>query len=436
MGTFFNSADYLQLTLLVLGMLILLGLSAFISASEIAFFGLKKSTVNELASSKSKSGKIAADLIKDPRKLLTTILIFNNSINICLVLLSTVFVDKVMLMGGPAYLYTIIQVVVITSVILLFGEIMPKIYATKKGKSTVLLMARPIFYLSILFHFFSVVLVAISSMFDKVFKEEKKNISVDELSKVHELVQEHQANAQEKKMLDGILEFGNTDVKRVMKPRLDVTAIEFGQSFSQVKDIILSCGYSRIPVYEESFDKIKGVLYVKDLLPHIGKKEEFEWQKIIRQPFFVPENKKLDDILIEFQEKKIHLAVVIDEYGGTSGVVTMEDVIEEIIGDIRDEFDDDELEYSKLDEKRFVLDGKIQLKDLYRILEIEGEDFEENKGDSDTIAGFILEQKGDFPFKGEKISFGDYTFTIEALDKKRIKRVKLEITEEPNVSKK
>lgn len=422
-----DQSELLQLLLMMIAMAVLLVSSAFISASEVAFFSLKKADILALAQHKNKSGKIAADLVGDPKKLLTTILIFNNTINIGLVLMSTSFVN--MIIGGESFdfLSTVIQIAVVTSVLLLFGEILPKIYATKKGMKTILFMARPILFLSVIFHVFSKGLIALSSLFDKVFKEEKRRLSVDELSKVHDIVEKEDSSEQEQKMLDGILEFGNTDVKMVMKPRVDVTAIDIAQRYSEVKELILSCGFSRIPVYENSFDEIKGLLYVKDLLPHLTKDDDFSWQIMVRQPFFVPENKKLDDLLIAFQEKKIHLAIVIDEYGGTSGIVTMEDVLEEIIGDIRNEFDDDKLEYSKLDEHTFVLDGKIQLKDLYRILNVEGEEFDLMKGDSDTVAGFILEQKGDFPFKGEKVRFSNYCFTVEAMDKKRIKRVKLEI---------
>jgi putative hemolysin len=422
-----TQSDVIMILAMLFFMVVLLAMSAFISASEVAFFSLKKSEIQELYDNKNKAGKIAADLVKNPKKLLTTILIFNNTINIGLVLLSVVFVNKIKVFGGSELIYTGIQVIVVTSVLLLFGEILPKIYATKKGIKTILFMARPILFLSVIFHLFSKALISISSLFDKIFKEEKRNISVGELSKVHDIVENHHGNEQEKKMLDGILEFGNTDVKMVMKPRVDVTTIDINQSFHEVKELILSSGFSRIPVYEKSFDKIKGVLYVKDLLPHLSKDDDFEWQIIVRKPFFVPENKKLDDLLIAFQEKKIHLAIVIDEYGGTSGIVTMEDVLEEIIGDLRNEFDEERLEYSKLDESTYVLEGKIQLKDLYRILSIEGDGFDEQKGDSDTIAGFILEQKGDFPFEGERIAFNNYVFTVEAMDKKRIKRVKLEI---------
>lgn len=424
-----SQIDLLHVGLFLVVMVILLVLSALISASEVAFFAMSHTEINELEKQGSKSGKAAAQLMKKPKTLLTTILLFNNSVNIGLVILSTILVEDLKKFGGPDWVYTTFQIVAVTSVILLFGEILPKIYATKRGKNTVLFMARPIQWLSFLFQGFSFVLVGISSLFDRLFKEERKHLSVDELSKVHEMVQGYDGNEQEQKMLDGILEFGNTDVRRVMRPRTDVKTIEYSQSYSAVKEIILESGYSRIPVHENGFDHIKGILYIKDLLPYLGQEQDFNWQELLRAPFFVPENKKLDDLLIEFQEKKIHLAVVVDEYGGTSGIITMEDVIEEIVGEIRDEFDDDELEYSKLDNNRYVLDAKIQLKDLYRILEIDGDEFEENKGDSDTVAGFILELKGDFPNQKEKIQFLNYEFIIEAMDKKRIKRVLLKIGE-------
>lgn len=426
-SSLFSQGEVIMLVLMFMSMLFLLVMSAFISASEVAFFSLKKAQIQGLSEHKNKAGKIATDLVKNPKKLLTTILIFNNTINIGFVLLSYMFFGELFPAKADEGFVIGIQIFFVTPMLVLFGEIIPKIYATKKGIKIILVMARPILFLSVVFHLFSKILIAISSLFDKVFKEEKRNLSVAELSKVHDIVENHQGNEQEQKMLDGILEFGNTDVKMVMKPRVDVTAIDIAQSFPEVKKLILSSGFSRIPVYESSFDEIKGLLYVKDLLPHLNKGDEFDWQLIVRQPFFVPENKKLDDLLIAFQEKKIHLAIVIDEYGGTSGIVTMEDVLDEIIGDIRNEFDDDELEYSRLDDHTFVLEGKIQLKDLYRILEIEGDDFDQVKGDSDTVAGFVLEQKGDFPKKGEQITFNNYVFTMEAMDKKRIKRVKLEI---------
>ncbi len=402
-------------------------MSAFISASEIAFFGLKKVDVNDLNQKNAKVGKIVADLIKRPKKLLATILIFNNSINIGLVILSTIFVDKIEGLTAPSNWFFPIQLIVVTSLILLFGEILPKIYATKKGKKTALVMARPIMVLSYVFHALSMILISISNLFDKSFKQENRSISVDELSRVHKMVDNLEGGEQEQKMLEGILAFGNTEVKNAMKPRVDVVSLDINSSFTAVKDLIMLSGFSRVPVHENGFDNVKGVLYIKDLLPHINKGDEFEWVSIIRQPFFVPENKKLDDLLIEFQEKKIHLAVVVDEYGGSSGVITLEDVIEEIVGDMRDEFDSPEVEYSKLDNYRYVMEGKTQLKDFYRIIGIDGEVFEKNKGDSDTLAGFVLELKGDFPFKGEIIVYDNYTITIEELEKRRIKRVKVEI---------
>lgn len=430
----FSTQDIISFMWMLLAIAVLLTCSALISASENAFFGLSKLDIKNIQKKDAKTGNDIAEILEKPKKLLATVLILNNSVNIALVIISTLLVDKLTILGGPKYIYLLIQVVVVTSLLLLFGEITPKVYANKRGVKTAIFMAKPIKFFMFVFGWLSGGLVLISGFFDAVFKEEKRHLSVDELSNVHELVENHENTEQEQKMLDGVLEFGNTEVKSVMIPRTDFTAIELNMNFSEVKKIILEHGYSRIPVYETTFDKIRGVLFIKDLIPFIGQKDEFKWQDQLRPAFFVPENKKLDDLLIEFQEKKTHLAVVVDEYGGTSGIITMEDIIEEIVGDIRDEFDDDDLEYSKLDSNKYVFDAKIQLKDFYRIIDIDGYEFEDKKGDSDTIAGFILEQTGAFPVKGEVIRFLNYSFTVEAVDKKRIRRVKLVIenNSEPN----
>ena len=424
----FSQQDYIDFLLLLITILLLLMCSAAVSASESAFFGLNKLDIKNIQKKDPKVGREIASILEKPKKLLATILIVNNAVNIAMVILSSVLINKFeKIFGGPEYLYLIIQVVVITSLILLFGEITPKIYANKRGYKTVIFMAKPIKFLMFVFSWFSGALVGMSSLFDALFKEDKKHISVDELSNVHDMVEGFHGNEQEQKMLDGILEFGNTEVKSVMKSRTEFTAIEIKMDFNEVKKIILNNGYSRIPVYDSSLDRIKGVLFIKDLIPFIGQTAEFDWQEKLRPAFFVPENKKLDDLLIEFQEKKTHLAVVVDEYGGTSGIITMADIIEEIVGEIRDEFDDDDLEYSKLDENKYVFDGKIQLKDFYRIIDMDGYEFEDKKGDADTIAGFILEQTGGFPRKGDVIRFLNYSFTIESVDKKRIRRIRFEI---------
>ncbi len=423
------SINWIYIGGMIIGMLLLLAASAFISASEVAFFSLEKIDIEELdAEDASKAGQIK-QILSEPDRLLATILIVNNTVNIGLVLLSTVFMDKLQVyFEAPEWALFLIQVVGITALILIFGEIIPKVYATQKRKSLSRMMAGYIQFFGKLSYFPAKALAGISKLFDDRIKTENKNLSVDELSEVHEIVQ-NKASKQEQKMLDGILEIGQTEAKQVMVPRMDMTAISVDASYSDLLKIINEEGVSRIPVFEESIDKIKGVLYIKDLIPTLNDNlTEFDWQKLIRQPYFVPETKKLDDLLAEFQNKKIHLALVVDEYGGVEGLVTLEDIIEEIVGDIKDEFDnDEEMEYSILGDGKYIFNGKVPLLDVYRVLDVEGEKFDEIKGEAETIAGLILEIKGGFPKKGEIIKLENYEFTIEHVDKRRIHRIKLEV---------
>lgn len=394
-----------------------------------SFFSLEKIDIEELeVEDAPKAGQIK-QILSEPDRLLATILIVNNTVNIGLVLLSTVFMDKLQVyFEAPEWALFLIQVVGITALILIFGEIIPKVYATQKRKSLSKMMVGYIQIFGKLSYFPAKALVGISELFDDRIKTENKNLSVDELSEVHEIVQ-NKASKQEQKMLDGILEIGQTEAKQVMVPRMDMTAISVDASYSDLLKIINEEGVSRIPVFEESIDKIKGVLYIKDLIPTLNDNlTEFDWQKLIRQPYFVPETKKLDDLLAEFQNKKIHLALVVDEYGGVEGLVTLEDIIEEIVGDIKDEFDnDEEMEYSILGDGKYIFNGKVPLLDVYRVLDVEGEKFDEIKGEAETIAGLILEIKGGFPKKGEIIKLENYEFTIENVDKRRIHRIKLEV---------
>jgi gliding motility-associated protein GldE len=288
-------------------------------------------------------------------------------------------------------------------------------------------MAYPLRFLDVIISPLSLPMRSITIAMHNKLGKQKSNISVDQLSQALELTSEEDTTKEEHKILKGIVSFGNTDTKQVMRPRIDIFALDNTLKYSDIVPDIIKNGYSRIPVFQDNVDNVVGVLYVKDLLPHLGKKQ-FDWTTLLRDPFFVPENKKLDDLMQEFQEKKVHLAVVVDEYGGTSGIVSLEDVIEEIVGDISDEFDDDDLIYSKLDNNNFVFDGKTTLKDFYRIIKIEDEAvFEDNKGEAETIAGFVLEISGNFPKLDSKINFENYVFTIESLDKKRIKQVKITI---------
>lgn len=424
----------------LLVMIILLLCSAFISGAEVAFFSLSPSEKEDLRSEENKMGNLVMDMLERPKRLLATILIANNFVNISIVVLSTFLANKIFLFqdttffGYPFTAATqefLILVVLLTFLILFAGEVTPKVYATKYPVKLASMMAYPILALEKTFWAIGLsrILIYSTSIIDKRIKKKTEGISVEDLSTVLELANDEDVTKDEQKILEGIVKFGNTDAKQIMKPRMDVIAIETETPYSKVLEMILESGYSRIPVYKETFDKIEGTLYVKDLLPHINKDDSFNWKELIRPSYFVPENKKIDDLLREFQEKKTHLAIVVDEYGGSSGIVTLEDVIEEIVGDITDEFDDDELVYSKLDENNYVFEGKTQLNDLYKILEIEGDNFEKVKGESDTLAGFLMELSGKILRKNEKVSFDNYTFVIEAADKRRIKQVKLTIDE-------
>ncbi|MEY5041926.1 MAG: gliding motility-associated protein GldE [Bacteroidota bacterium] len=409
---------------------ILLFLSGLVSASEISFFSLNDNDIKILQNQNPRKGRLIALLLTNPQKLLATILIGNNAINISLVIISTFLVDFCIQNGANPTLMLGIQIVVITSILLLFGEIMPKILATASIQKTALYTIDLLYILNLMFQFLSNALVKLSNLFNKIWQEEKKQISLDELAQVHELIQNHEQTEEEGKLLTNILDLGNSDIRSVMQNRMEIAALDVNVSFSEVKKLIEETAYSRIPVYEDSLDKIVGILFIKDLLPHIDKNNDFEWKFLIRPPFFMTEHKKLDDALRVFQEKKNHMAIVIDEYGGTLGLVTLEDVLEEIVGEIKTEFDEeDELDYTILDQNIYLFDALILLKDMCRIANISFEDFEDHKGEYETIAGFILEIKGSFPLKNEVILFKNYKFTILSVDKKRIKQVKLEVAE-------
>ncbi|QXP73052.1 gliding motility-associated protein GldE [Tenacibaculum sp. AHE15PA] len=409
-------------TINCIALLFLLVCSALVSGTEVAFFSISQPQIDELSSS-SKGQSTVVTLLEDPKKLLGTILITNNFINILIVLIFA-SLGEVFFSGLSSGVKFLIEVVLVTFLILLFGEVLPKVYATRKSMKFASFMAKPIQVLNILLTPLSTPLIKLTSIVENKLGNKNNNLSVERLSQALELTSSGATTKEEQKILEGIVSFGNTETVQIMKPRTDVCAIADDTSYEEVLKMILKNGYSRIPVYHENIDNIRGVLYAKDLLAYLNKKS-FQWQKLLREAFFIPENKKLDDLLSEFQEMKKHLAIVVDEYGGTSGIVTLEDVIEEIVGDINDEFDDEDLTYSKIDENNYIFEGKTTIKDFCRVLDDDDEEkFEELKGESETLAGFILEVSGKFPKKGEKIIFNIYTFTIEALDKKRIKQVK------------
>jgi len=416
-------------------LVVLLCCSALISGAEVALFSLSQTDLDRALEQESKSIDIISKLLQKPKKLLATILVANNFINIAIVILFASISD-VLFKGVNSvvdfYFFEVnlvffLKVIVATFLILLFGEILPKVYASRNNVKFSKLMAYPLKIMDTLFAPISLPMQSLTHAIHSRLGRQKSNLSVDQLSQALELTSEADTTKEEHKILKGIVSFGNTDTKQVMRPRIDIFALDESLNFKTILPKIIKNGYSRIPVYKDNVDTVIGILYVKDLLPYLDRKE-FDWTSLLREPFFVPENKKLDDLMVEFQEKKVHLAVVVDEYGGTSGLVSLEDVIEEIVGDISDEFDDDDLIYSKLDDNNFVFEGKTTLKDFYRIIKLEEEAvFESEKGEAETIAGFVLEISGSFPKIDSKINFKNYVFTIEAIDKKRIKQVKVTI---------
>lgn len=407
-------------------LLLLFLTSALVSGSEVAFFALSNTDLKDAQQSSNKRDVMVARLRQTPKRLLATILVANNLINIAIVLLFASLGD--FLFGQIKYVWIkfLIEVGVITASILIFGDIIPKVYANRSPKNFARLMSYPLFILDkyVLF-FLSIPMSLFTQFLQNKLGQKNASLSVNQLSQALEMTDENETTDEEQKILQGIVSFGGLDTKQVMRPRIDVFALEESVSFKEILELVLEKGYSRIPIYKEHIDSISGILYVKDLLPHIHK-SSFDWMSLIRQPYFVPENKKLDDLLKDFQHKKNHLAVVVDEYGGTSGIISLEDIIEQIVGDISDEFDVDDLMYSKIDENNYVMDGKTYLKDFYRIFKIEdAAPFEDKKGESETLAGFVLEHTGFFPRIGTKFKFHHILFTIEAVDRKRIQKIKV-----------
>lgn len=385
-----------------------------------------------LKSQETPSSKRVLKLLETPKRLLATILIANNAVNIAIVLLFTLvsnnwFGDSIYLLFGHIAIQTLFDIAVATVLILIFGEILPKIYANRNAAAFSLRMSVALSVLDRLFSGLSVPMQRSTIWLENRLAKRSSSISVDHLSQALELASDADTSNEEKRILEGIVTFGNTDTKQVMRPRIDIFAIAHDASFQDVISEVTTKGYSRVPVYQESIDKVIGVLFLKDLLPHLESKD-FDWISLIREPIFVPENKKLDDLLLDFKSQKTHLAVVVDEYGGTSGIVTLEDVIEEIVGDISDEFDDIDLNYSRIDDRTYVFEAKTSLKDFYRIIQLEDPVvFEQSKGESETLAGFVLEITKAFPKIGEQIHFKGYTFVAESLDKRRLKRLKIKL---------
>jgi putative hemolysin len=411
------------------GIVTLLCCSAFISGTEVALFSLSPTDLQKINAKEPKKSGIIHTLLEKPKKLLATIVITNTFINISTILFFF-RIDAFSAITLPGLRFAV-EVAVITLLILLFGEVLPKVYAGRNNRRFALTVAYPLLILSKALSPLSIPMREVTLWLHKKFGTQKSSFTIDRLSQALELTDYGDASEDEQKILEGIVTFGATEAKQVMSPRIDIFALEVGEPYSAVLAKIMQNGYSRIPVYRANIDKIEGVLFVKDLIPHIDK-ANFNWQAILREPYFVPETKKLDDLLREFQSMKNHLAIVVDEYGDTAGIISLEDILEEIVGDISDEFDDDDIDYNQIDARNYLFDGKIGLKDFYRITDVNEEQFEDAKGEAETLAGFLLEQTGNFPEKGEKIYFNGNIFTVESVDKRRIKQIKVTLNETDN----
>ncbi|MDC3351695.1 gliding motility-associated protein GldE [Crocinitomicaceae bacterium] len=422
---------WLPATISVLVLIILLMCSALVSGAEVAFFSLTPSDKESLTDQQDKAAIVTLELLEKPRNLLATILITNNFINVAIILISTYLSSQLIPEGtlSPG-VKTFVDVFLITLILLLFGEVIPKVYAAKNGTKVALLMAKPLKLIGRTFPFnlLKKGLVQGTDIINKQVKKKVKELSPDDLADAIELASTDYEDKRDLQIYQGIVEFGKKDVKQIMRPRVDVQAYENTTTYAAVREKLMDekNRHSRVPIYNESFDNIEGILFVKDLLPYVDESDDFDWQKLIREPYFVPENKKIDDLLKSFQERKMHMAIVVDEYGGTSGIVTLDDVLEEIVGDISEEFDED-LKYSKLDDHNYVFEGKTALIDMYKVLDIDGDLFEDAKSESDTIAGFVIEQAGKILKKNERVSFENYMFTIEAADSRKVKRIKVTI---------
>ncbi len=422
MQVLFRGFDVTDGVLLLVLVLLLLS-SALLSGSEVAYFSLSPTDLERLRHSRRRSDRLLLALHGQPEMLLGTILVGNNFVNIGIVILSTFLTNRIFDFSGAPTLGILVQVVGITFLLLLFGEIMPKIYATQRRVAWARLMAIPLQVTQTLFRPLILMLVRSTSVIKKRLPKKTQNITIDDLSDALELSPE--GVLEDEKILKGITKFGNLDVKEIMTPRVDVFAVDIRLPFRRLLEEIVREGYSRVPVYNKTFDHVKGILYIKDILPHLHKKDSFKWQTLIRPPYFVPESKKINDLLEEFQLNKIHIAIVIDEYGGTSGIVTLEDIIEEIVGEISDEHDEEEELYTRLAEDRYVMDGKMLLNDICKLFDLEDEYFMEVRGEAETLAGLILELRGKIPDPGETVRYKDFLFRVTESDSRRIKKVEV-----------
>jgi len=427
---FFEPSFGAVLSIILAGVLLIA--SGFASGSEIAFFSLSPNDLSELDEEKREAdGKIQI-LREDSERTLATILITNNLVNVTIIMLCNYFFAQVISFGNAYWLEFLVITVLLTFVLLLFGEIMPKVYCSQHALAVCRAFVGPIMVLRKVFYPISTVLIRLGVLAEKVMLKDSRGLSVDDLEQALELTDKEELK-EEKNMLEGIVRFGDETAKEVMTSRQDVVALDFRSTFPEVLQCIVENNYSRIPVYQESMDNVRGILYIKDLLPHLNKPAAFRWQSLIRPPYFVPETKKIDDLLRDFQENKVHIAIVVDEFGGTSGLVTLEDILEEIVGEINDEYDEEEKPYVRINANTYVFEGKTLLSDFYKILNLDDESFEEVQGDADSLAGLMLELKGDFPKPHEKLEYQNFRFEIVEMDQHRISKIKVIIGKDENI---
>ena len=425
-----SEVQFLQPTtgVIVSGVLacLLLVVSGYASGSEIAFFSLTPNDLNELDEEKNSRDRQIMQLREDSERTLATILITNNMVNVTIIMLCNYFFVHTVDFGEAYWLQFLMITVLLTFILLLFGEIMPKVFASQHALAFCRFSAGGILRLSKLFQPLSSILMQSGILAEKVVQKENHILSVDDLEQALELTDENELK-DEKNMLEGIVRFGGETAKEVMTSRQDVVDLDFSSSFSDVLKCIVENNYSRIPVYQGSIDNIRGILYIKDLLPYLSKPSNFRWQSLVRPPYFVPETKMIDDLLREFQENKVHIAIVVDEFGGTSGIITLEDILEEIVGEINDEYDEEEKNYTRINANTYVFEGKTSLSDFFKILDLDDETFEEVEGEADSLAGLLLEIKGDFPELHERIDYKNYSFEVTELDGHRISKIKVVI---------
>lgn len=422
--------------------LLLLLCSALMSGSEVAFFSISPKNVADLRKENDESSTRILKLLKRPGFLLSTILIGNNLVNVGIIICSFYLTSKVLLDGGTNYdvlglaingdiLNFLMNVVFVTFILVLFGEVIPKVYATQYNIKLARFMSRPLLILRQGFWPLSTILVSSTRLIEKRLSKSGADISIEELDKAIDLTTDDEATKQEIKMLKGVVKFGNLTVRQIMRSRVDIIGVELNTPFPELMDVVKSSGYSRIPVYEEDLDHIKGVLYVKDLLGFLNEGEDFKWRELIRESFYVPESKKIDDLFRDIQEKRVHMAIVVDEYGGTEGLITLEDIVEEVVGEIKDEFDDIiELSFQKIDDNNFVFEGKALINDICKIIGLEQDTFDEVKGEADSVGGLVLEIAGRIPNRDDEVSFGSYTFKVLQVGNNRIERVKVSVQAE------